>query len=166
MPTSTPPRRQASALPFWAPVRAAPPGNGSWCTRGSTTPTSKGSAVRSSAGSNSATPSTRSPRSAPSTTNRRPTRWIHISDALEGGAELVSGGSRAEGFPTDLYYRPTVLGKVTPEMLVSREETFGPIVPATVISDEEEAIRAVNSSPYGLLSAVFTRDLARGLRFA
>jgi acyl-CoA reductase-like NAD-dependent aldehyde dehydrogenase len=59
-----------------------------------------------------------------------------------------------------------VLGKVTPEMRVSREETFGPIVPATVISDEEEAIRAVNSSPYGLLSAVFTRDLARGLRFA
>jgi succinate-semialdehyde dehydrogenase/glutarate-semialdehyde dehydrogenase len=90
----------------------------------------------------------------------------HISDALEGGAELVSGGARAEGFPTDLYYRPTVLGKVTAEMRVSREETFGPIVPATVINDEEEAIRAVNSSPYGLLSAVFTRDLARGLRFA
>jgi acyl-CoA reductase-like NAD-dependent aldehyde dehydrogenase len=88
------------------------------------------------------------------------------ADKLEGGAELVSGGARAEGFPTDLYYRPTVLGKVTPEMRVSREETFGPIVPATVISDEEEAIRAVNSSPYGLLSAVFTRDLARGLRFA
>src|ERR687890_2724628 len=90
----------------------------------------------------------------------------HISDALEGGAELVSGGARAEGFPTDLYSRPTVLGKVTAEMRVSREETFGPIVPATVIRDEEEAIRAVNSSPYGLLSAVFTRDLARGLRFA
>ena len=46
------------------------------------------------------------------------------------------------------------------------EETFGPIVPATVIGDEEEAIRAVNSSPYGLLCVVFTRDLARGLRFA
>jgi acyl-CoA reductase-like NAD-dependent aldehyde dehydrogenase len=90
----------------------------------------------------------------------------HISDALEGGAELVSGGTRAEGFPTDLYYHPTVLAKVTPEMRVSREETFGPIVPATVISDEEEAIRAVNCSPYGLLSAVFTRDLAKGLRFA
>ena len=90
----------------------------------------------------------------------------HISDALENGAELVSGGARAEGFPTDLYYRPTVLGKVTGEMLVSREETFGPIVPATVIRDEGEAIRAVNSSPYGLLSAVFTRDLARGFRFA
>jgi succinate-semialdehyde dehydrogenase/glutarate-semialdehyde dehydrogenase len=91
---------------------------------------------------------------------------LHISDALASGAELVSGGARAEGFPTDLYYRPTVLGRVTAEMRVSKEETFGPIVPATVISDEEGAIRAVNSSPYGLLCAVFTRDLARGLRFA
>jgi acyl-CoA reductase-like NAD-dependent aldehyde dehydrogenase len=91
---------------------------------------------------------------------------LHISDALEGGAELVLGGARAEGFPTELYYSPTVLGKVTAEMRVSKEETFGPIVPATVIRGEEEAIRAVNSSPYGLLSAVFTRDLARGLRFA
>ena len=90
----------------------------------------------------------------------------HIANALEGGAELLSGGARADGFPTDLYYRPTVLGKVTAEMRVSREETFGPIVPATVIRNEEEAIRAVNSSPYGLLCAVFTRDLARGLRFA
>src|ERR687893_359488 len=90
----------------------------------------------------------------------------HVSDALERGAELLAGGARAKGFPTDLYYRPTVLGKVTAEMRVSKEETFGPVVPATVIRDEEEAIRAVNSSPYGLLSAVFTRDLARGLRFA
>ena len=90
----------------------------------------------------------------------------HISDALEGGAELVSGGSRAGGFPTDLYYRPTVLGKVGAGMRVSKEETFGPIIPATVIRDEEEAIRTINSSPYGLLSAVFTQDLARGLRFA
>jgi len=90
----------------------------------------------------------------------------HISDALEGGAELVSGGSRAGGFPTDLYYRPTVLGKVGAGMRVSKEETFGPIIPATVIREEEEAIRTINSSPYGLLSAVFTQDLARGLRFA
>ena len=90
----------------------------------------------------------------------------HISDALEGGADLISGGSRATGFPTDLYYQPTVLGNVSTGMRVSKEETFGPIIPATVIRDEEEAIRTINSSPYGLLSAVFTRDLRRGLRFA
>jgi acyl-CoA reductase-like NAD-dependent aldehyde dehydrogenase len=90
----------------------------------------------------------------------------HISDALGGGAELVSGGSRAQGFPTDLYYQPTVLGNVSAGMRVSKEETFGPIIPATIIRDEREAVRTVNASPYGLLSAVFTRDLSRGLRFA
>ena len=109
----------------------------------------------------------------PSTTlgplNNEPTAAkmdLHVADALDRGAELLAGGSRAAGFPTDLYYRPTVLGQVTAQMRVSDEETFGPIVPAAVIRDEEEALRAVNSSPYGLLSAVFTRDLARGLRFA
>jgi succinate-semialdehyde dehydrogenase/glutarate-semialdehyde dehydrogenase len=90
----------------------------------------------------------------------------HVSDALERGADWIQGGSRAEGFPTNLYYHPTVLGNVTDEMLVSREETFGPIIPVTMIRHEEEAIQAINSSPYGLLSAVFTRDLMRGLRFA
>jgi succinate-semialdehyde dehydrogenase/glutarate-semialdehyde dehydrogenase len=90
----------------------------------------------------------------------------HIADALERGATLVSGGSRAEGVPTPLYYQPTVLDGVTEEMLVAREETFGPIVPVTAIRDEAEALRIVNSSPYGLLAAVWTRDLARGLRFA
>ena len=90
----------------------------------------------------------------------------HIADALERGARLVSGGTRAEGFPTRLYYAPTVLDAVSEEMLVSREETFGPVVPVTTIRDEEEAIRIMNSSPYGLLAAVWTRDLSRGLRFA
>jgi succinate-semialdehyde dehydrogenase/glutarate-semialdehyde dehydrogenase len=90
----------------------------------------------------------------------------HVSDALDRGAELIAGGARAEGFPTRLYYQPTVLGHVTEEMEVAREETFGPIVPVTAIRDDAEALRAVNSSSYGLLCAVWTRDLARGLRFA
>ena len=90
----------------------------------------------------------------------------HVADALERGAELVGGGARAEGFPTRLYYRPTVISGVTEEMEVAREETFGPVVPITTIRDEAEALQAINSSPYGLLTAVWTRDLARGLRFA
>ena len=90
----------------------------------------------------------------------------HIGEAVERGAEVVSGGSRAEGYPTGLYYEPTVLDRVTHDMEVSTEETFGPIVPISTITSEEEALALVDASPYGLLAAVFTQDLRRGLRFA
>ena len=90
----------------------------------------------------------------------------HVSDAVERGAALVSGGARAGGFPTRLYYQPTVLDAVAEEMEVAREETFGPVVPITTVRSDEEALAIANGSPYGLLAAVFTRDLGRGLRFA
>ncbi len=90
----------------------------------------------------------------------------HVADALDRGAELVAGGARAEGFPTGLYWQATVLDRVTEEMEVAREETFGPVVPITTIASDDEALQIANASPYGLLTAVWTRDLARGLRFA
>jgi succinate-semialdehyde dehydrogenase/glutarate-semialdehyde dehydrogenase len=90
----------------------------------------------------------------------------HVADALERGAELVVGGERASGFPTGLYWEPTVLDGVTVDMEIAREETFGPVVPVVRISSDEEALAIANASPYGLLTAVWTRDLARGLRFA
>jgi acyl-CoA reductase-like NAD-dependent aldehyde dehydrogenase len=90
----------------------------------------------------------------------------HVVDAVERGAEVVAGGSRADGFPTGLYWQATVLDRVTDEMAVAREETFGPVIPISTISGEDEAVQIVNSSQYGLLTAVWTRDLARGLRFA
>jgi len=90
----------------------------------------------------------------------------HVADALERGAQLVVGGDRANGFPTDLYWQATVLSAVTESMRVAREETFGPVVPVMRISSDEEALQIANASPYGLLTAVWTRDLARGLRFA
>jgi acyl-CoA reductase-like NAD-dependent aldehyde dehydrogenase len=90
----------------------------------------------------------------------------HIGDAVERGAAVVAGGARAEGYPTGLYYQPTVLDRVSHEMEVATEETFGPIVPISTIRSEEEALALIESSPYGLLTSVFTQDLRRGLRFA
>jgi acyl-CoA reductase-like NAD-dependent aldehyde dehydrogenase len=90
----------------------------------------------------------------------------HLEDAVSRGAEVVVGGGRAGGFPTRLYYEATVVDRVDPEMEVAREETFGPIVPIRSIGTEEEALATIESGPYGLLASVFTRDLARGLRFA
>jgi succinate-semialdehyde dehydrogenase/glutarate-semialdehyde dehydrogenase len=90
----------------------------------------------------------------------------HVADALDRGGEALVGGARAGGFPTSLYYEPTVLDRVTGEMEVATEETFGPVVPISTVSSDEEALQIMNESPYGLLAAVWTRDLARGLRFA
>jgi succinate-semialdehyde dehydrogenase/glutarate-semialdehyde dehydrogenase len=90
----------------------------------------------------------------------------HVADAVERGARVVTGGERASGFPTDLFWQATVLADVTEEMEVAREETFGPVIPVLKISSDEEALQIANASPYGLLTAVWTRDLARGLRFA
>jgi acyl-CoA reductase-like NAD-dependent aldehyde dehydrogenase len=90
----------------------------------------------------------------------------HVRDALERGARLLTGGERLPELGSPLFYAPTVLAGVTEEMAVAREETFGPVAPVSAIRDEAEALRIVEGSPYGLLAAVFTRDLARGLRFA
>jgi acyl-CoA reductase-like NAD-dependent aldehyde dehydrogenase len=90
----------------------------------------------------------------------------HVRDAVERGAELIRGGARAAGFPTDLYWQPTVLDAVPADALVAQEETFGPVAPVVAIDSLEHAIELTNASPYGLLSAIFTRDLAQGLRFA
>jgi len=90
----------------------------------------------------------------------------HVADALERGASLVSGGSRAGGFPTALYWQPTILADVPPGALVATEETFGPVAPVIEIDSLDEAIDLTNASPYGLLAAIFTGDLRRGLEFA
>jgi acyl-CoA reductase-like NAD-dependent aldehyde dehydrogenase len=90
----------------------------------------------------------------------------HVADALSRGAQIVRGGARAGGFPTTLYWEATVLDGVPPDSLVAREETFGPVAPVVSIDSLEQAIELTNASPYGLLSAIFTRDLEKGLRFA
>jgi succinate-semialdehyde dehydrogenase/glutarate-semialdehyde dehydrogenase len=90
----------------------------------------------------------------------------HVADARERGAEAVRGGDRAAGFPTDLYWPATVLTGVPADALAATEETFGPIAPIVAIGSLEEAIELTNASPYGLLAAIFTADVLKGLRFA
>jgi acyl-CoA reductase-like NAD-dependent aldehyde dehydrogenase len=90
----------------------------------------------------------------------------HVSDALQRGAEALTGGARAAAFPTDLYWEPTVLAGVPADARVSEEETFGPVAPVVEIGSLDQAIELANASPYGLLSAIFTADLNRGLRYA
>ena len=86
----------------------------------------------------------------------------HVADAIAKGARLLTGGQRhALG---GLYYEPTVLADVTPDMAIFTEETFGPIAPVTRFGTESEAIALANASPFGLAAYLFTRDLSRSWR--
>jgi acyl-CoA reductase-like NAD-dependent aldehyde dehydrogenase len=90
----------------------------------------------------------------------------HVADALERGAAVMAGGARASGFPTSLYWQPTVLDRVPPDSTAVTEETFGPIAPVVATASLEDAIEQTNALEYGLMAAIFTRDLAAGLRYA
>ncbi|MDI5934976.1 NADP-dependent succinate-semialdehyde dehydrogenase [Halomonas kalidii] len=86
----------------------------------------------------------------------------HIDDAVNKGARILSGGdAHALG---GSFFEPTVLGDVTAEMLVAAEETFGPLAPVFRFSDEQEAIRLANDTPFGLASYVYTQNLGRAWR--
>ncbi|HEY9424937.1 MAG TPA: NAD-dependent succinate-semialdehyde dehydrogenase [Microterricola sp.] len=85
-----------------------------------------------------------------------------VADALERGAELVVGGRRPEG--PGSFFEPTVLAGVQPGSDILSNEIFGPVVGIITFSDEAEAVRLANDTEYGLISYVFTQDVARGHR--
>jgi succinate-semialdehyde dehydrogenase/glutarate-semialdehyde dehydrogenase len=88
----------------------------------------------------------------------------HVADALQKGARLVTGGKRhALG---GRFYEPTVLTDVTPSMLVSREETFGPVAPLFRFKTDEDAIALANATEFGLASYFYGRDIGRVFRMA
>src|SRR5918999_400698 len=89
----------------------------------------------------------------------------HLEDALEKGAEVVVGGSRDDGRPTALYYRPTVVDNVGLDTLINRDETFGPIVPLIEVADDDAALEAANDSYLGLQAAVYTKSLRRAFKY-
>jgi acyl-CoA reductase-like NAD-dependent aldehyde dehydrogenase len=89
----------------------------------------------------------------------------HLEDALEKGAEIVLGGTRDSGRPTELYYQPTVVDRVGVDTLINRDETFGPIVPLIPVGSDEEALAVANDSYLGLQAAVYTKSLKRAFHF-
>jgi aldehyde dehydrogenase (NAD+) len=95
--------------------------------------------------------------------NQRQLDKIHsqVTDAIDKGAELLTGGTH-EG----LFYQPTVLTGVRPEMTIYREETFGPVAPIVTVKDADEAVAVANDSDYGLSAGIITRDEERGLAIA
>jgi succinate-semialdehyde dehydrogenase/glutarate-semialdehyde dehydrogenase len=87
---------------------------------------------------------------------------VHIADALSKGARIVLGGERHSLGGT--FFEPTVLAKATTDMLVAREETFGPVAPLFRFSTKEEAARMANDTEFGLAAYFYTHDLARAWR--
>ena len=87
----------------------------------------------------------------------------HVDDALaRGGKILASGSGRQDGN----FVLPLVIGGATPEMICASEETFGPVAPLYRFGSEAEALEIANSTPFGLASYFYTRDLSRAFRVA
>ncbi|SAK61756.1 succinate-semialdehyde dehydrogenase (NAD(P)(+)) [Caballeronia fortuita] len=84
----------------------------------------------------------------------------HVDDALKRGARALTGGKRLANRGPN-YFAPTVLVDATPEMQLSCEETFGPVVPLFRFDDEAEAIRAANDTPFGLAAYFYSQNLKR-----
>jgi acyl-CoA reductase-like NAD-dependent aldehyde dehydrogenase len=89
----------------------------------------------------------------------------HLEDAVEKGAEIILGGERDSGRPTDLYYQPTVVDGVGVDTLINRDETFGPIVPVITVDSDDEALAVANDSHLGLQAAVYTKSLKRAFHY-
>jgi succinate-semialdehyde dehydrogenase / glutarate-semialdehyde dehydrogenase len=88
----------------------------------------------------------------------------HIHDAVTKGARIVLGGKRHELGGT--FFQPTILCDVTSQMLVAREETFGPVAPIFKFESDNEAVQMANDTEFGLASYFYTRDMGRVWRVA
>ena len=89
----------------------------------------------------------------------------HVEDARARGARILNGGKRMPSLGPN-FYSPTVLADVTHEMLIMREETFGPVLPIMAFDSDDEAVCLANDSEYGLAASVWTSNRSRGERIA
>jgi succinate-semialdehyde dehydrogenase/glutarate-semialdehyde dehydrogenase len=89
-----------------------------------------------------------------------------VNDATAKGAELICGGQRptAPELADGYFYQPTVLTGVTEDMLIYRQETFGPVAPVIAFDDSDDVIAMANDTSYGLAAYVYTQNLSRAMR--
>ncbi len=90
----------------------------------------------------------------------------HLAEARQRGAEVLVGGGRAPGYPTDLYYDFTIVDNVPEDSALSQEESFGPVLPILRAADDAEAVAVANRSRLGLQAAVFTQSLSKAFWYA
>ncbi|MFW6280562.1 MAG: aldehyde dehydrogenase family protein [Halanaerobium sp.] len=92
----------------------------------------------------------------------------HIDDALKKGAKIIAGGDAPEGnkFKKGYFYKPTIIKDVNHDMLLMKEETFGPAVGVMPFDNLEEAIQLANDTKYGLAAIVYTNDLYKAERLS
>ena len=81
----------------------------------------------------------------------------HLADARAKGARVLLGGSRLEG----IFFAPTIVAGVTPEMRLFHEETFGPVIALCAFELEQEVVSAANATPFGLAAYFYSKDAAR-----
>jgi aldehyde dehydrogenase (NAD+) len=90
-----------------------------------------------------------------------------IQIGIDEGADLIAGGPGApDGLETGFYVRPTVFSNVQPDMTISRDEIFGPVLVIVPYDDEADAVRIANDTPYGLSAGVWSADTARAMSVA
>jgi benzaldehyde dehydrogenase (NAD) len=95
--------------------------------------------------------------------NEKQLKRVHgiVTDSVAAGANLVTGGTY-----DGLFYKPTVLGGVSPDSRAFQEEIFGPVAPVTIAEDDDHAIELANQTGYGLAAAVQTGSVERGMKVA
>ncbi len=87
-----------------------------------------------------------------------------VQDAVGKGARVVTGGARPANLTRGYFYQPTVLTNVTPDMRVSCDEVFGPVMPVSPFESLDEALQLANDTPYGLAAYVHTRNLNTAIK--
>jgi succinate-semialdehyde dehydrogenase/glutarate-semialdehyde dehydrogenase/succinyl-CoA reductase len=89
-----------------------------------------------------------------------------VHDAINKGADVLTGGQTGKINGKGYFYNPTVLSKISTRMRIAREEVFGPVAPITIVEDEREAIKLANDSEFGLGASIWTEDLDKAEKFS